>query len=167
MQRVIGFLDGINRATGSVVRWFALAMLVVQFGIVIARYVFGLSSIAVNESVLYVHAALFMLGAGYTLLADKHVRVDILYDKAGPDGKRRIDLFGHLFLLLPAMLAVLYWSWPAVQNSWAVLEGPISVGGIKAVFLLKTLIPVFCILVLIQSLSCVLRLLCPDGGRGG
>lgn len=146
--------------TGSAVRWLALAMLLVQFLIVIARYVFGLSSIAMQESVLYMHAAMFMLGAGYTLLADAHVRVDIYYGKLGPVGKRRIDLIGHVFFLIPAMLAILYWSWPAVENSWKILEGPISVGGIKAVFLLKSLIPIFCILVMIQSVSCILRLLC-------
>lgn len=167
MQRVIGFLDGISRVTGSIVQWLALAMLLMQFLIVIARYVFGLSSVATQESVLYAHAAMFMLGAGYTLLADAHVRVDIFYDKLGFAGKRRIDLFGHVFLLIPAMLTVIYWSWPAVQNSWKILEGPISVGGIKAVFLLKTLIPAFCALVLIQSVSCTLRVLLADDEQHG
>ncbi len=140
-------------------RWLALAMVLVQFFVVVARYVFGLSDVAVNESVLYMHATLFMLGAGYTLLVNGHVRVDIFYNQFGPTGRRRIDLLGHLLLLMPTMCAILYWSWPAVSNSWGILEGPISVGGIKAVFLLKTLIPAFCILLLLQSASEVLRLL--------
>ena len=159
MQRTIVVLDGFSRAVGSTVRWLALGMLVAQFLIVIARYAFGLSFIAAQEAILYMHATMFMLGAGYTLLVDGHVRVDIFYDRLGPEGQRRIDLFGHLFLLTPAMLALIYWSWPAVVNSWRIFEGPISVGGIKAVFLLKTLIPAFCILVLLQSLSIILRLL--------
>jgi len=167
MQRFVEVLDGTSRLTGLAVRWFALAMVLIQFVIVIARYVFGLSSIAAQESVLYLHSAMFMLGAGYTLLHDGHVRVDIFYDKLGLKGKRAIDLFGHLFLLMPAMLTVIYWSWPAVQNSWKILEGPISVGGIKAVFLLKTLIPAFCILVLLQSISCVLKILIADGRNDG
>ncbi|MCD9149694.1 TRAP transporter small permease subunit [Pseudophaeobacter flagellatus] len=167
MQRLISMLDGISRTTGTLVRWLALAMLIAQFLIVIARFVFGYSSIAAQESVLYMHATLFMLGAGYTLLQDGHVRVDIFYDKLGQRGKDRIDLFGHLFLLTPAMLMLLYWSWPAVSNSWKILEGPISVGGIKAVFLLKSLIPAFCILVLLQSLSCVLRILLKTETRDG
>lgn len=159
MQGILNLLDGISRTTGSLTRWLALGMLLAQFFIVIARYVFGLSSIAAQESVLYMHSTMFMLGAGYTLLMDGHVRVDIFYDRLGALGKNRIDLLGHLCLLMPAMVTVIYFSWPAVANSWKILEGPISVGGIKAVFLLKSLIPAFCLLVLLQSLACVLRIL--------
>ena len=152
-------IDRMNRTVADVIRWLALAMVLVQFVIVIGRYVFGLNSIAAQESVLYLHATLFMLGAGFTLLVDKHVRVDVFYAKASDVTRRRIDIFGHLFLLIPSMLALLYWSWPSVRNSWAILEGPISVGGIEAVFLLKSLIPAFCILILLQSLSLLVRLL--------
>ncbi|MFC4216409.1 TRAP transporter small permease subunit [Pseudophaeobacter arcticus] len=167
MQRLITVLDGFSRTTGNLLRWLALAMLLAQFLIVIARYVFGYSSVAAQESVLYMHATLFMLGAGYTLLNDGHVRVDIFYDRLSAAGKNRIDLAGHLLLLMPAMGMVIYWSWPAVANSWKILEGPISVGGIKAVFLMKSLIPAFCILVLLQSLSCVLRILFQSETRDG
>ncbi len=157
MDQLAERLDSINRVTGRLVRWLALVMVLVQFGVVLLRYVFGISSIAVNESVLYMHAALFMLGAGYTLLVDDHVRVDIFQSRASDRGKARIDLAGHILLLIPSMLALLYWSWPSVRNAWAIYEGPISVGGIPAVFLLKTLIPVFCILLLVQSLACLMR----------
>ena len=166
MRQLIKILDGFSCAVGVVIRWLALAMVLVQFMIVVARYVFGLSDVAVNESVLYMHATLFMLGAGYTLLVNGHVRVDIFYNRLSDVGKRRIDLMGHLFLLMPTMIAVLYWSWPAVVNSWRILEGPISVGGIKAVFFLKTLIPAFCILMLVQSASEVLRILFGAKPRG-
>jgi TRAP-type mannitol/chloroaromatic compound transport system permease small subunit len=157
MERVAEGLDRVNRAVGMAVRWLALAMVLVQFGIVVLRYVYGMSWIALNESVLYMHAALFMLGAGYTLLVDGHVRVDIFHAKAGDRGKARIDLVGHVVLLIPSMLALLYWSWPSVRNAWAILEGPISVGGIPAVFLLKSLIPAFCVLLILQSLACLVR----------
>ncbi len=157
MERLADRLDMVNRAVGSVVRWLALLMVLVQFGIVLLRYVYGMSWIALNESVLYMHATLFMLGAGYTLLVDDHVRVDIFQSKAGDRGKARIDVLGHLFLLIPSMLALLYWSWPSVRNAWAIYEGPISVGGIPAVFLLKSLIPAFCILLIVQSLACLMR----------
>lgn len=169
MQRLADFLDGISRVTASIVCWLALLMVLVQFGIVVGRYVFGVNSIAAQESVLYMHATLFMLGAGYTLLVDKHVRVDVFYAKAGAATRRRIDIFGHLLLLMPSMLALAYWSWPSVRNSWKILEGPISVGGIEAVFLLKSLIPAFCVLVILQSLSLLIRLLLPisSSERGG
>ena len=151
-------IDQMNRAIASVVRWLALIMVLVQFCIVIGRYVFGYNSIAAQESVLYMHATLFMLGAGFTLLVDKHVRVDVFYAKVSDAARRRIDMFGHIFLLMPSMTALLYWSWPSVRNSWKILEGPISVGGIEAVFLLKSLIPAFCILILLQSLSILIRM---------
>lgn len=158
MLGVANAIDRMNVAVAGVVKWLALIMVLVQFCIVIGRYVFGFNSIAVQESVLYMHATLFMLGAGYTLLVDKHVRVDVFYAKVSDAARRRIDIFGHVFLLIPSMLALLFWSWPSVRNSWAILEGPISVGGIEAVFLLKSLIPAFCVLILLQSLSLLLRL---------
>lgn len=161
MHRLADLIDTLNRRVAQAVRWLALAMVLVQFAIVVGRYVFGVNSIAVQESVLYMHAALFMLAAGFTLLVDGHVRVDVFYAKLGPAGRRRIDIFGHLVFLLPAMAVLLYWSWPSVRNAWAILEGPISVGGIKAVFLMKSLIPAFCILLMLQSLACLIRLMSP------
>lgn len=159
MEQLANALDKVNIGVAQVVRWLALAMMLVQFAIVVGRYAFGVNSIAVQESVLYMHAALFMLAGGYTLLVDKHVRVDVFYAKATPETRRRIDIFGHLFLLMPSMSALIYWSWPSVRNSWAILEGPISVGGIEAMFLLKSLIPAFCVLLMLQSLALVIRLL--------
>ena len=152
-------IDRMNAAVARVVKWLALVMVLVQFCIVIGRYVFGYNSIAAQESVLYMHATLFMLGAGYTLLVDKHVRVDVFYAKVSDASRRQIDIFGHVFLLIPSMLTLLYWSWPSVRNSWKILEGPISVGGIEAVFLLKSLIAAFCILILLQSVRLLVRLL--------
>jgi TRAP-type mannitol/chloroaromatic compound transport system permease small subunit len=157
MTALADWLDSVNRTVGNVVRWCAILMVLVQFGIVLLRYVFGISFIALNESVLYLHATLFMLGAGYTLLVDGHVRVDIFYAKASRRRQSVIDLFGHLVLLIPSMTVLLVWSWPSVRNSWSILEGPISVGGIPASFLLKSLIPAFCLLLIVQSVACLLR----------
>ena len=158
-------LDLLHRGIGSIVRWLALVMTLIQFGIVLLRYVFGVSSIAVNESVLYLHATLFMLAAGSALQVQGHVRVDIFYARASQRMKNAIDLFGHLFLLLPSMIILIYWTWPSVRSAWAILEGPISVGGIPAVFLLKTLIPAFAVLVILQSLVQVLRILTRRSAR--
>ena len=143
--------------TGRLVRWLALAMVLLQLGVVLARYLFGISYIFLNEGVLYMHAALFMLGAGYTLLVDEHVRVDIFYARRSARGRALTDLFGTLVFLLPAMAVLLWVTWPFVRNSWAILEGPISVGGIPASFLLKSLIPAFCILLILQGVAGALR----------
>ena len=164
MDRLFTLVDGLNAGIARAVRWLALAMVLVQFGIVVGRYVFGVNSIAVQELVLYMHATLFMLGAAYTLQVDRHVRVDIFYARWSARTKRRVEVFGHVFLLLPAMAALAYWSWPSVRNSWAILEGPLSVGGLQAVFLLKTLIPLFAITLMLQSLALLARhLLRPQG----
>lgn len=158
MIQVADILDAITGRIADFVKWLALAMVLVQFAIVIGRYVFGIYSIAVQESVLYMHATLFMLGAAYTLQVDKHVRVDIFYAKADEALQKRIDILGHVFFLIPSMLALIWWTWPSVRNSWKILEGPISVGGIEAVFLLKSLIPAFCILILMQSAAILIRI---------
>src|SRR5680860_1138116 len=106
MNRVIAGLNWINRAIGLTVCWLALAMVLLQFAIVILRYSFGISYIFLQEGVLYMHAALFMLGAGYALLVNEHVRVDIFYGQMSPRGRAAIDVFGGLALLLPSMLVI-------------------------------------------------------------
>ncbi|SDR20696.1 TRAP transporter small permease subunit [Pseudovibrio sp. Tun.PSC04-5.I4] len=157
MTSVISKLDAINRMVGHTIRWFALIMLLLQFAIVLLRYLFGISYIFLGESVLYMHAAIFMLGAGYTLLADKHVRVDIFYGQATPQTKAVINIIGAVLFLLPTVGLLLWVSWPFVSNSWKIFEGPISVGGIPASYLLKSLIPAFCLLLITQGISGILR----------
>ena len=88
MDRIANSIDALNTGVAAITRWLALFMILVQFTIVVGRYAFGLNSIALQESVLYMHATFFMLGAGYTLLVDKHVRVDVFYAKASPQGRR-------------------------------------------------------------------------------
>lgn len=157
LKTVANRLDQVNLLVGNLVRWFALAMVLLQFMLVVMRYVYGVSFVFLDESVLYLHSGLFMLGAGYTCLVNGHVRVDIFYSKLSRRGRRAIDIFGHVFLLLPSMLVLLIYSWPSVKRSWAVYEGAISVGGIPAAFLLKSLIPAFCVLLIIQGVAHLLR----------
>jgi len=166
MLAVADTLDAVNRRIGLAVRWLAVAMALTQFAVVLLRYVFGVSLVWLNESVLYLHGALFMLGAGFTLLVDGHVRVDILYARRGPRGRAAIDAAGALAFLAPALLLTLYWTWPGVTRSWAIMEGAISVGGVPASFLLKSLIPAFCVLLLTQALAILLRDLARLAGRG-
>ncbi|MFN3645907.1 MAG: TRAP transporter small permease subunit [Gemmobacter sp.] len=157
MTAIADALDRINRAVGAFALWLSLAMVLLQFAIVVMRYAFGFTSIFVNEAVLYLHASLFMLGAGYTMLVGGHVRVDIFHAKMTDAGKARVDLAGHVLLLFPALAMLLWWSWPMVSRSWAIWEGPISVGGIPASFLLKSLIPAYAGLLMVQGVSALLR----------
>ncbi len=157
MDKLANALERVNTLIGHIMCWAALAMLLLQFVIVLLRYVFGYSFIFLDEGVLYLHASLFMLGAGYTFLVNGHVRVDIFYAKLETRGRAMIDLFGHLLLLAPALVLLIWFSWPYVRGSWAILEGSISVGGIPASYLLKTLIPAYCVLLLVQGLAALIR----------
>ncbi|GAA0777634.1 TRAP transporter small permease subunit [Roseibium denhamense] len=157
MEKCAAALERVNFVIGNTLCWAALGMLLLQFGVVLLRYVFGYSFIFLDEGVLYFHAAIFMLGAGYTFLVNAHVRVDIFYANFTQRTRAWIDLFGHLFLLTPALVLLIWYSWPTVRGSWAILEGPISVGGIPASFLLKSLIPAYCVLLLVQGLAALLR----------
>lgn len=150
-------LDRINSLLGKGVRWLTVAVVLVQFTVVLLRYFFGTSFIVLQETVIYLHAAVFMLGAGFTLLHDGHVRVDVFYGEGSPRRKALIDLGGVLILLVPACVAILWFTWGSVTRSWAILEGPLFVGGIPAVFLLKSLIPAFAILLLLQGTAMALR----------
>ena len=150
-------VDGLNRVVGRSVAWLAVFMVVVQFIVVLLRYVFGYGSIFVQESIIYMHGILFMLGAGYTLLSGGHVRVDIFYRDASPRQKALVDLIGVVIFLLPVTIAIFYFSWPYVMQSWAMGEGSKETSGIPLVYLLKTSIPIFCILCALQGISMALH----------
>ena len=136
-------IDRLNAAIGRTVAWACLLVVVVQFTVVVMRYVFGLGSIWLTETIIYGHAALFMLASAWTLREGGHVRVDIFYADAGPRRRALIDLCGALLLLLPFMLVLLWFALPYVARSWAILETSRETSGLPWVYLLKTLIPLF------------------------
>lgn len=146
-------IDRFNQTIGMSVAWFALFMVIVQFLVVVLRYVFGYGSIFMQESIIYMHGFLFLLGAGYTLLHGGHVRVDIFYREASPRKKAMVDLFGVFTLLGPVCIGMLIYSWPYVANSWEILETSKETSGIPAVFILKSAMIAFLVLLLLQGLS--------------
>ncbi len=152
-------IDRVNQRIGQLVAWLTVVMVLVQFTVVLLRYVFGIGFIWMQESILYMHAMVFLVGAGFTLLTDGHVRVDIFYREATPRRKAWVDLLGVLTLLLPFCALVVVVSWRYVANSWGILEGSKETSGIQAVFLLKTLILVFAGLVGIQGVALALKAL--------
>lgn len=136
--------------------WGTLLMVLIQFIVVIMRYVFGIGSIFLQESIIYLHALVFLVGGGYTLLYDGHVRVDIFYREASARNKAWVNLFGVLLLLIPVAVLIFISSWPYVAASWQALEGSKESSGIHGVYLLKTTILVFAVLIIIQGLSIAL-----------
>jgi TRAP-type mannitol/chloroaromatic compound transport system permease small subunit len=136
-----------------------------QFALVVARYVFSLGSIWLSETVIYAHAALFLLAAAWTLQLGGHVRVDIFYADARPRTKAWIDLIGALALLFPVMLVLLWLSWPYAARSWAVLERSQEASGLPLVFVLKSFIPAFAVLMALQGVAQVARAVLVLRGR--
>jgi len=124
---------------------------------VVLRYLFNSGSIALQESITYLHATLFMLGAAWTLKQDGHVRVDIFYSKQSPRRRAWTDLLGTLLLLFPVCGFILFSSLDYVAASWSVQEGSQEAGGLDAVFLLKTAIPVMAVLLMLQGCAIILK----------
>ncbi|ATJ81122.1 TRAP transporter small permease subunit [Halomonas beimenensis] len=152
LPSLIERLDRLSEWLGRSLSWLILLMMLIQFLIVVLRYVFSVNSIPMQESVMYMHATVFMLAAGYTLRHDGHVRVDIFYRAMTAKRKALVDLLGTLLLLAPVMIFVILVSLGYVGKSWRILEGSPESGGIPGVFLLKTLIPLFAGLMLLQGL---------------
>ncbi|WP_035572213.1 TRAP transporter small permease subunit [Halomonas halocynthiae] len=144
-------LDTASEWLGRGLAWLVLVMMLIQFVIVVLRYALSINSIPMQESVMYLHATVFMLAAGYTLHQDGHVRVDIFYRTRSARGQALTNLLGSVFLLLPVMIFILWFSWGYVDKSWRILEGSSDAGGIPGVFLLKSLILVFASLMIMQG----------------
>ena len=159
-------VDRLNDAIGRAVSWLTLAMVLVTFASVVLRYGFSLGWIWLQESYIWLHAMVFMLGAGYTLLHDGHVRVDLIYREAGPRYKAWVNLCGVVFLLAPMIGVVAWFGWPYVVDSWTYLEGSPATNGLPGLFLLKSVLLAFCLLVGIQGLALAGRSLLTLRGHG-
>lgn len=149
----VRFIERGIEGLGQVISWLGLGMVVVTTLVVILRYVFGVGSVALQETVAYMHAALFMVGASYALLHDAHVRVDVLYRGWSARTKALVDVIGTLVLLMPFCLFALGVSINYVAASWRLLESSPEVGGLPGVFVLKSLIPLMAVLLIVSGLA--------------
>ncbi len=152
-------IDALVTLLAGGVKWLALVMVLITLAIVVLRYIFNMGAIPLRESVMYMHGLLFLIGIPYGLRQNTHVRVDILYANRLRHLQKHINLFGHIVFLVPVSIFIIYTSWSYVIASWQVLEGSAEVGGLPAIFLLKSLIPLCGLLLLLQGLVEILRLL--------
>jgi TRAP-type mannitol/chloroaromatic compound transport system permease small subunit len=157
LERLAGAIDHLNETVGRIVAWLTLAMVLVTFAVVVLRYGFSLGSIAIQESVSYMHALVFMLAAAYTYRHDEHVRVDIVYRRLSERGRAWVDLGGTLFLLLPVMGFIFWSSLDYVTAAWGLREGSREAGGLPFVYLLKTALVVMPALFALQGLATICR----------
>ena len=155
--RLAAAIDRTVAAIGRAAAWCCLYVVAAEFAVVVLRYAFGMGSIGLQESVLYAHAALFMLAAAWTLQVEGHVRVDIFYANASPRRRALVDLIGAVVFLFPVAIAIAVLSLPYVERSWAILEHSREASGLPFVYLLKSLIPLFALLLGLQGIAQAIR----------
>ena len=152
-------IDRLSELTGRLTAWLTLAMVLVTCLVVILRYVFDIGFIWLQESVTWMHAVVFMLGAAYTLEREEHVRVDVFYRRFGERGRAVVDLLGVVVFLLPLCGWIGWSSWDFVATSWRIGEASRESGGLPypMVPLLKSVLVVMPAALALQGLSLGLR----------
>lgn len=157
LHALVRYIDAFTDRCGRMLAWLALAMALLTALIVVLRYGFNIGFIPGQEAVTYMHGSLFLLGAAYALKTGAHVRVDIFYRKFNERTRAWVDSLGGIVFLLPLCAFIVASSWDYVAESWSMRESSPEPGGIPAVFLLKTLIPVAAITLALQGIAEVLR----------
>jgi TRAP-type mannitol/chloroaromatic compound transport system permease small subunit len=152
-------LDRFSAAIGKTAAWLTLFMVIVTFVVVVMRYVLDAGYIWLQESVVWMHAVVFMLGAAYTLRDEEHVRVDVFYRAMSPQRRAWVDLIGVLIFLFPLCAFLAFNTWDFVLQSWSIREASREPGGLPYPFvpLLKSVVLLMPVSVALQGLSLALR----------
>jgi TRAP-type mannitol/chloroaromatic compound transport system permease small subunit len=167
MYRLRQSLESFSEFSGAVVAWLTLSMVLITFVVVVLRYAFDIGWIFMQESVTWMHAGVFMLGAAYTLKRDEHVRVDIFYRSMTPKRKALVDLLGTLVFLLPVAIFLTVSSWDYVYTSWVIREASREAGGLPYPFvpILKSLIPATAGMLILQGIANLIAAILTLAGR--
>ncbi|CCH49125.1 TRAP transporter small permease subunit [Pseudodesulfovibrio piezophilus] len=150
---IVRYIDRLNTWVGTLAGYISLLMVLVVTTDVIMRYAFNITFIAVQELEWHLFGVLFLIGAGYTLMVDGHVRVDVFYQRLSRKGRAWINLLGVLLFLLPGCYLVIKTSWQFFEMSLHVNEGSPNPGGLPARYVLKFFIPFGFVLVMLQGVS--------------
>lgn len=145
-------IDAINNRIGQFIKWLILAAVLVSAGNAIVRKVFNQSSNAWLELQWYLFGAVFMLGAAYTFLKNEHIRIDIVTGNFRKRTRDWIDVFGHIFFLIPFAWIMIYHGWPFFMRSYEITESSMNAGGL-VVWPAKLLVPAGFVLLLAQAIS--------------
>ena len=157
INRVIKYINGMTDFLGRAVSWLTIVMVAAVLLVVITRYFLQVGSIALQESVTYLHAIVFLLGIAYTLKQGGHVRVDIFYRQFSPRRKALVDFCGGIFFLIPVSVLIFYSSWDYVMASWAIGETSAENNGLPFIYLLKTLMILMPATLLLQGVAEILK----------
>jgi TRAP-type mannitol/chloroaromatic compound transport system permease small subunit len=156
LLRISALIDRMNERIGRIAAWLGLAAVVVCTGNAVARYAFSLASNAWLELQWYFNSAVFLLVAAYALKRNEHVRIDVLNGKLSPRAQAWIDIFGSLFMLLPAVAIIAWYSWPSLTNSFEIQEHSSDPGGLVR-WPVRLLIPVAFALLGLQGISEIIK----------
>ncbi len=146
------WIDFLNEKVGRTVYWLVLAAVLVSSGNAVVRYLFNYSSNGWLELQWYLYTGFFLVGAGYTLLRNEHVRIDIIISRFPPRTRAWIDLLGGIFFLLPMALIIMVLAWPVFTASFALHETSPNANGLLR-WPVKLMIPVGFFLLAIQGVS--------------
>jgi len=146
-----------NLIIGKTFAWLSLGIVVVCFTVVVQRYLFGISYLWMQDLYIWLNGAMFTTVAGFALMRDDHVRVDIFYRPARMRTRALSDLIGVVFFLLPFTWVVYAYSMPFVLRAWSYKEASANVGGMPGLFILKSFIIVFAALIALQGVAMIIR----------
>jgi TRAP-type mannitol/chloroaromatic compound transport system permease small subunit len=152
LLRLSGLIDALNERVGRLTYWLILVMVLVSAGNASVRYAFDRSSNAWLEIQWYLFSAVFLLGAGYTLLHNQHVRIDVISGRLSKRARAWIDVLGTLFFLLPMAIAIMWMSWPVFVQSFELHEESSNAGGL-IVWPARLMVPIGFLLLVLQGIS--------------
>tara|TARA_X000000368_G_scaffold101607_1_gene78380 strand:+ start:2218 stop:2709 length:492 start_codon:yes stop_codon:yes gene_type:complete len=153
MENISKKIDALNEKIGVLTSYLVIPIILITFFIAFMRYVLDFGNIAIQEIVIYLHAMVFMVGAGYTLKNNMHVRIDIFYSKFSNNNKKIIDFYGTLFLLIPTCIMIFLTSFKYVLSSVLLLESSKEAGGLPILYILKFYIILFATILFLQAIS--------------
>lgn len=165
IAQIVRAIGGLNWLIGNIFAWLALAIVIVCFTVVVQRYAFSTTRLWMQDLYVWLNGAMFTAVAGYALLKGDHVRVDIFYRPASLRWKAIADMVGVVVFLLPFCWIVFVYGLPFVQRSWRLYEGSANIGGMPGLFILKTFILGFAVLVALQGIAMFLRSVLVLSGR--
>ena len=162
---VAAAICGLNQVIGRLFAWLSLAIVVVCFTVVVQRYVFATSYVWMQDLYIWLNGAMFTAVAGFALMRDDHVRVDIFYRPASMRTRALSDFVGVLLFLLPFCYVVYAYSLPFVLRAWGYHEASANVGGMPGLFVLKSFILAFAALIALQGVAMLIRSILVLTGR--
>lgn len=156
-EGLVRVVDAVNEGVGRAVSWLTLGTVLVCFVVVVLRYAFSIGWVWMQDIYVWFHAGVFMLGAGYTLKAGGHVRVDLIYARLSDRRRAWVDIFGSFVLMTPYLVVMGTTSLPFTLSSWSILEHSLQPDGLPGFFIIKSVLVLYVLLLAIQALALLAR----------